>query len=172
MGRNSFPLPSCLSPEAVSQMKVIASPLGKQKTKGQLGAWMIPGHLWAVTGECPGSSSMHKCACMQSQDWTHQYVHAYVFSTGVFCTFLCAATHTAREQTQISSGVSEAKALRLRSRAILSPSSCSLRHLGQRYPKDLTQCSTGVVIQGAWAVLLQLGCWSMWVVLRRRKVKG
>lgn len=49
----------------------------------------------------------------------------------VLCTLLCAATHTARERTQISSGVSEAKALRLRSRAILSPSSCSPRHSGQ-----------------------------------------
>lgn len=56
---------------------------------GQLGAWMIPGHLWAVTRKnevlfsgdtilpvswlqyvpcqlCPGSSGIHKCTYVQS----------------------------------------------------------------------------------------------------------
>lgn len=65
-------------------------PTWEAEKMGQLGAWMTPGHLWAVTGGgmrsyfwrdtilpvswlqyvpyqlCPGSSGIHKCTYVQS----------------------------------------------------------------------------------------------------------
>lgn len=94
-GKDSFPLPSCVTPEAVSQMRVTPSPTWEAEKMGQLGAWMIPqnkadpGHLWAVAG------GRIKSCCLRTLYFLslgHSLWHASYAQGPLVSTRVCACT--------------------------------------------------------------------------------